>query len=418
MKLRRSMTALAGAAALVLGGAPGALAQDEPDGLYGEGDPTYDGVWRQSATVLALTAAGQPVPEAAVTWLTGQQCEDGSFPAYRPDATGPCAEAETGDTNATALAIQALAALGDSAAVAAGAQWLEAVRNDDGGWPYTPGEPTDANSTAVVIGGLAAAGEDTAEARDALRGLQLDCAAGPDSVGGYAWQPDEDSGELFLNESATVDAVLASYDSGLAVEPAAGTDTPAAPACENDAELTAEESPEAGAARLTAMLEDAGQFVANPFAEGAPDFGATSRAVLALAAGGFGGAAAGPLAWLEDNHTDWDGYDASPGALAQLILAAHAGGTDPADFGGTDLPAALAALGPAADEAPDPTPGDEGDAAGDDEGADAAQEDDDSPVWLLWLLGIGLLAGIGITVYYSLTTAERLLLPWNRATTA
>lgn len=413
MKLPRSMTApaLAGVAALALAAVPAtAQAQDGPEdqggteGLYGEADATFDGVLRQSTALLALHAAEIAPADSAVAWLTAQQCEDGSFTAYRADAAEPCADDEPRDTNATGLAVQALAAVGGpQEAVSDAVAWLDDARNADGGWGYTTGEPSDANSTAAVIGGLAAAGADTGAALDALRSFQLECEA--DAAGGYAWQSGEDPGEALLNEMATVDAVLASFGSGMLVAPAADGAAPAAGCADGEEELSEADSAEAGAAQLAALLEEHGQSVPN--FEGEPDFGTTSKAVLALAAAGYGETAAGPLGWLEENHTDWAGYSDSPGALAQLALAAHAAGGDPADFGGTDLLAALTALGPAPGSGdgggedagePDadagPTPGAES-AVDDPAGED---EDSGSAAALLWILGAGMLIGIGIGV--------------------
>jgi hypothetical protein len=412
MKLRRSMTALTGAAVLLLGGVTAAQAQDDSaddpsGGLYGEGDPAYDGVLRQSLTLLALHGSGQAPPEAAVEWLTGQQCADGSYTAFRADASAPCADDEPRDTNATGIAIQALAALGgQDAAVDAGAGWLREVQNEDGGWPYAPGDATDANSTALVIGGLAAAGEDTAAGIDALNALQLGCDADEAARGGYAWQDDPDAG-LLVNDTATVDAVLAAHGSGILVEPAGDSGTPQVPACESpDQELSAEESAAAGAGYLANQLAANDGHLISAFAEGEPDFGATSKAVPALAAGGHGESLSAPLTWLETNHTDWEGYDANPGALAQLALAAHAGGADPTDFGGTDLITGLLALGPEPDAEDTGDTGETGDdTAGETDGEtgdDAAEDEDSSIAWLLWVLGIGLLAGIGIGVLVSL----------------
>ncbi|WP_103500787.1 prenyltransferase/squalene oxidase repeat-containing protein [Streptomyces sp. SM14] len=424
MKLRRSAAALTGAA-LLLGAGPAAYAQDSDDsgeagsasadGLYGETDPTYDGVWRQSATVLALHASGRQAPDAALEWLTGQQCDDGSFASFRADASAPCDDDTMADTNATALAVQALATVNgtDDADARAAVEWLREAQNEDGGWPYTPGDVTDANSTAVVIGALAATGEDIdaftagdASPYDALRSLQLACGAEGGAPGTYAWQPDADSGELFANEPATVDAGLAAYGAGLLVEPVSGGGAPAAPSCEEDGELPTEDAAEAGAAAVAELVAgEEGAFVPNSFADGAPDFGATTRAVLALAAGGYGEALNEPTLWLEENHTDWEGFQDSPAALAQLALAAHASGADPEDFGGTDLLAGLTALGPAEDGAgtgEEETGGDDAGDASDGSDADSDSDSDDSSAATLWILGAALLAGIGGGVMLSL----------------
>ena len=55
------------------------------------------------------------------------------------------------DTNSTAAAVQALAALGGhDAATGKAVAWLKSVQNKDGGWGYAPGGASDTNSTSVV----------------------------------------------------------------------------------------------------------------------------------------------------------------------------------------------------------------------------------------------------------------------------
>ncbi|WP_207957927.1 hypothetical protein [Streptomyces sp. YIM 98790] len=393
------------------------------EGLYGDGDATWDGVWRQSWSLLALHSAGITPGEEAVHWLTGQQCEDGAFPTYRAGTEEPCGQDTVRDTNATAAAIQALAALGGhEEAVAEALLWLLDVRNEDGGWPYTPGDATDANSTAVVLGAFAsvqdpAYQEEIGSSPDALGALQLDCTADASQRGAFAWQPEAD-GELFANDLATVDAVLAASGSGLLVTP--GEESGAAPRpMECDPPAVHEDAPradaEAGAAYLAARLAAGGQHLNNDLTDGSPDYLGTAKAVLALAAGGFAAETAGPVEWLQQHHGEWAGHRENPTALAALALAAHAAGADPRDFGGTDLIAALAALGPEPqtplEGASDGAGTDDGKGTGDGNGdgngdgtpgnarEDVADEDSGS---LWWLVGVGLLAGAGLGLLLAL----------------
>lgn len=411
-------------------------ASDSPtaasDALFGEGDPTYDGVWRQSLALLAQDTAGYTPADEAVDWLLGQQCADGSYLSYRADTGTSCQDVTASDTNATAVAVQALAALGGhDKAVGAALDWLEGVQNEDGGWSYNPGGASDADSTALVIGAFTAADEDPADVRrdgatpyDALAALQLGCDAAEDERGAFAYQADADTGELSPNDLATADAVLASYGSGLLVDPdeAAANADVSAPGCEADggeAEETAEETAEAtdqetadagqspgaesgaaGAAYLTDVLAENDQHLLSAMdgtAE-APDYDATARAVIALAASGDEDAASGPLEWLQDNHDSWTDYERQPAALAMLVLAADAGGASAEDFGGTDLVAALSDLGPS----PEETPG-EGDG---DSQAEASEGGGTSP--LLWVvvaaLAVGIAAGIVLSVRRSRRT--------------
>src|SRR5690242_590213 len=123
MNVRRSAALLAATAAMATtvlgtGSAPVALADDAspspviPGGLYGSADPTYDGVWRQSLALLAQDTVGVKPAAEAVDWLVGQQCGSGAFAAYRADASAKCDGKTPVDTNSTAAAVQALAALG------------------------------------------------------------------------------------------------------------------------------------------------------------------------------------------------------------------------------------------------------------------------------------------------------------------
>jgi hypothetical protein len=51
----------------------GASAAPLPAGLYGKTDPTYDAVFRQGLSLLALRAEQVTPAASAVSWLTGQQ---------------------------------------------------------------------------------------------------------------------------------------------------------------------------------------------------------------------------------------------------------------------------------------------------------------------------------------------------------
>ncbi|MDT0323069.1 prenyltransferase/squalene oxidase repeat-containing protein [Streptomyces millisiae] len=436
------------AAAAAVSAAPAA---ETPIGLFGRSDPTYDGVLRQSIALLAQDAAGFEPGTPAVDWLLGQQCADGSFLSFRADPQEPCPDVTAADSNATALATQALAALGGhEEQVSAALDWLAGVQNADGGWSFNPGGPSDANSTAVVASAFSAAGQDPAEVRregnspfDALSALQLGCDAPEGERGAFAWQPDPESGELSANDAATVDAVLASAGSGLLVDPDAtpavaptaepcgvgdeGEDPEGTEETEQEEEPAGQETGEAaatdgasgeepqapqtpqlasgaaGAARLTAALDDNGQYLAAPATgtdpgEGEdrlPDFGNTAKAVIALAALGDDAALAGPLGWLSEHHTEWPDHTQSPAALGLLVLAAHAGGASPTDFGGSNLVDALNALGPAPG---DGSAGDGDDSADDDSGGGLGA--------VLWVIALGLLAGIGIGVLLSVRRAR------------
>lgn len=417
MSLRRSAALLAVSAALCAVTAPAAVAAPAADDdLYGTSDPTYDGVWRQSLALLAQDTAGVTPSKKAVHWLTQQQCDDGAFPAYRAKTADDCGKKAAPNTNATGIAVQALVALGGhDKAVHKAVHWLKSVQNDDGGWGYTVGAPSDANSISLVIGSLAAAGEkpeqttgeDGATPYDALLGFRLGCDAKPDARGAFAYQPDK-QGKLAPNADATAAAALGGLGKGAVVASGAAPKSgPAAPpACGPDAksgEVTPKQAAEGGAAYLTAVLKDNGHHLPSvlPGAKDQPDWSNTADAVVALAAGGHDKAAGASLGWLEKHVGDWDKAKADPAALSQLILAAHATGADPRDFGGVNLVKRLNATGPKPSAVAHGTEEAKGTQDGNAAAADAGT---DGAVWVISLIGAGLAAGIGVGL---VTSARR-----------
>ncbi|POX46627.1 hypothetical protein C3489_31515 [Streptomyces sp. Ru71] len=387
MNIRRSAAAVAAVA--VLGAAAPAMAaptgpspsQALPSGLYGTADPTYDGVWRQSLALLAQHTVGVKPAEKAVDWLSGQQCASGAFAPFRAEPAKPCDAKTMVDTNQTAAAVQALAALGGhDAAVSKAVAWLKSVQNKDGGWGYVAGGASDTNSTSVVVGALAATGEkpesvvkDGKSPYDALLKLALPCAEG----GAFAFQPDK-SGKLAANADATAAGVLGVLGKGLVT----GAGTQSAASCK-DARTPAQAAANGAAYLEKAVAKDGHLTSAMPGATPQPDYGNTADTVVALAAQGGAARAAKPLAWLEKNSAAW-AKQSGPAAYAQLILAAHAAGADPRHFGGQDLVAGLNATGPAPQAAEQK--------AGKD-GKDG--KDDDSPFGVWWFVGVCLVAGIG-----------------------
>ncbi|MFE3657164.1 prenyltransferase/squalene oxidase repeat-containing protein [Streptomyces sp. NPDC059165] len=411
MTVRRSASALAAASAvLCVAGAPAVAAPAAPSpspspvipsGLYGTKDPTYDGVWRQSLALTAQRTVKTVPAEQAVDWLVGQQCANGAFASYRPDATEPCDAKTMLDTNATAAAVQALVAVGGhGGAVQKSLGWLKSVQNEDGGWSYNPGTPSDANSTSVVIGAFAAAEAKPGELRskagknpyDALVSFAIPCT---DKAGGgaFAYQPDK-SGALLANGDATAAAVLAGLGHGMVAE---GPKPDGEPKCDTVATPTPEQAARNGAAYLAEALAEAGHLDSPPMPGATdptplPDFGNTADAVVALSAAGHADKAASAMRWLEKNSASW-AKEGGPAAYAQLVLAVHASGGDARDFGGVDLVKQLNATGPAPASTTGPDASlregtDSGSAAEGQMGGDSAG------IW--WIVGAGLAAGAGI----------------------
>jgi hypothetical protein len=396
MSVRRTAAVLAATAVIGAVVAPAASAASPspstaiPSGLYGKTDPTYDGVWRQSLALLAQDTVGVRPAEKAVDWLTGQQCANGAFAAYRADASAACDAKTQVDTNSTAAAVQALAALGGhDDATRKAVTWLKSVQNKDGGWGYMAGGADDTNSTSVVIGALKAVGEKPETVTkggkspyDALVKLSTPCDG--EGGGAFAYQPDK-KGKLAANADATAAGVTAGVGQGfvalvgtpLDLTGCVTTDTP------NRADATAN-----GAGYLADELARTSYLKsALPGAKDQPDYGNTADAVVALSAIGAKRAAQKPLAWLEKNSADW-AAESGPAAYAQLIFAAHVTGTDPRDFGGQDLVAQLGATGP--------TPIAAGASATPSEKKKDEKKDDGNGLAVWWIIGVGLVAGIGI----------------------
>ncbi|CAM5557788.1 prenyltransferase/squalene oxidase repeat-containing protein [Streptomyces abikoensis] len=403
---RRGAAALATAAALAAAAAPAAFADGSPSpapGLYGTADPKFDGVFRQSLAFVAQSATDVTPAKAAVDWLAGQQCADGGFPGYRADTSKACDPKKDEFTDATAAAVQGLAAAGGrSEAVRKGLDWLKAHQNEDGGWGYQAGSPTDANSTSIALGAFAAAGQDPAQEAakggknpvETLLGFQLGCDAAEGERGAFAYLKDDKG--LRADNLASAAAALATLGKGfLAGPPKQDADRPVkALECSGAEEGGKSKPKDASAAAeavdsyLVAALEKNGGYLlpSMPGAPAKPDQGNTADAALALAAGGHRAAAEKPLKWLQSKESgtaEW--AKGQPGRLAKLILATRAAGGNPRDFAGTDLVAQLNATGPEPEKK----------ATG---GMDKKDEkkDDGVTVNVWWIVGVGLAFGAGI----------------------
>lgn len=109
--------------------------------------------------ILALKSAGVTIPADAAAFLLASQEASGAF-SFNGKGTGA-------DTNATALCLQALTAIGEtpsSLTIQNALAYLRTQQNDDGGFPWDKTSPwgtdSDASSTSWVIQGLVVAGED------------------------------------------------------------------------------------------------------------------------------------------------------------------------------------------------------------------------------------------------------------------
>jgi len=316
-------------------------------GLFGTADPTYDGVFRQSLGLLGLTAVGVKPSVAAVSWLLGQQCSDGSFQAYRADPAVACgtsdAVAYTGpDTNSTALAVAALMSIDDASAVPSATRakvvsaasrattWLLRQQAKDGGWTWFPGGTSDANSTGLVMAAILAQAPSPkipalVAGRRFLGTLVTPCSSA-------------DGGGLMFQAGAKADAGSSSQGFvGLTgTVPVAGPKRlAAAPSCAGTT-----------ASKVASYLSK--QILAQGALQSAygtgPDYTSTATAVLGFVSAGNGRqAVAKATATLAANAAAYtkgdDGAHAS--ALGLLLMVSEATGRNPKSFGGINLIAAL-----------------------------------------------------------------------------
>lgn len=135
----------------------------------------------QSLALIGLEKATRRGPShAAVSYLLGQQCPAGGFPEVFDAAT--C----TGSVDATGFAVQALQTVGTPAATAAAADaggWLKRKQHANGS--FSGNGTRNANSTALAAQALTAVGRGkaAAKARTFLRSLQIGCGGKPAARG-------------------------------------------------------------------------------------------------------------------------------------------------------------------------------------------------------------------------------------------
>ena len=298
-------------------------------GLYGEGDPTYDGVFRQSLAILGLLANDVKPNKAAITWLLKQQCANGGFQAYRPDTAKACDVSDpvnyTGpDTNTTSLALTALSALKQSAGAKSAAAWLTKQQNKDGGWPWFSGSPSDSSSTGLALAAVKALNSSAStsaivKAGKYLISVKLSCASG----GGLAFQKPgaanaQSTAQAFTGLS---NGLMVSRSQTLNANPTCGANT----------------ASNAGSYLANAIMKDGA--LPNSFGAG-NDFGSTAFAILGFVASATGKQAV--TRGTETLATNASAYgipngEASPGALGLLLMVSKAANAKATNFGGLNL---------------------------------------------------------------------------------
>ena len=203
---------------------------------YGDNSNTFG----QSFALIGLHRAGGTVSADARGYLLAQQCANGGFKLYMDDAG--CTTDSDADPDATAMAVQALLAVGGASTEASdGLDYLAARQGTSGG--VGGGGPTsgvNANSTGLA-GQAFLAGGRTAQARSAvtyLEGLQYGCGLPAVLRGGIAYDAAAFAAATKAGSKAvpadqdrrsTSQALLALAGTPLAVVTAAGS-TATAPA--------------------------------------------------------------------------------------------------------------------------------------------------------------------------------------------
>jgi hypothetical protein len=132
----------------------------------------YSNAFSQSLAIIALSRHGG-APAKAVSFLISSECKNGGYPLDFAQKT--CVS----DTDATALAAQALLAAGQRAAAVRGLNWLVSVQKRNGGLDAAGGTRPNANTTGLAGEAFAAAGwkYHPELAAKFLTSLQVGCSA-------------------------------------------------------------------------------------------------------------------------------------------------------------------------------------------------------------------------------------------------
>ncbi|MGW4892880.1 peptidase [Kitasatospora sp. NPDC004240] len=170
----------------------------------------YSNAFGQSLALIALKRTPGGAPAAAVDFLANSQCADGGYPVAFGQA------ACTSDPDATALAVQALAATGRTAKAQAGLGWLTAHQGADGGFAAAGAAASNANSTGLATEALLSGGRYGAGLKgwSRLVKFQQGCSADPAVRGAVAY--DANGFNAATAPRATAQAVLGLSGKGLA----------------------------------------------------------------------------------------------------------------------------------------------------------------------------------------------------------
>ena len=344
----RIMAALATLALALTGGISTAAAQSpitssstDDRGLFGEQDPSFDGVYRQSLSLLGLSSVGRQVPRAAVTWLVDQQCPNGSFASYRADTLAPCPPADpnsfTGpDSNSTALAALALMQVDRVREARRAMRWLVDQQRSDGGWAYLAGLDSDASSTGLALAAMRTADIPRARVTKApARAFISTLIAGCDAPAGQRFGVGFQAGSP-VDSFSSVHALLGLTGS---LPVAAHKQYRGGPRVTCNAQGSPTKVPAAVSRWVISQFNANDGSIPSSFVPGETDWNSTALGIIGLVSSKFGGNATDiALSTLAANI---DAYVVSsgdrPAALGTTLLVTTATDSDPRDFGGSDL---------------------------------------------------------------------------------
>ena len=236
--------------------------------------------WRSSPST-------RPTPGSNARQSVGcfaSSAANGRWTSFRSDLAAPCGDP---DSNATALAVMALKAVGRNGAARQGRDWLIGKQLPGGGWEYSTGWGPDANSTGLAVQALVAMGVKPATVSnkgtpfDFLKTLQLDCTTSPDDRGALDYQ--EQTPQV-ANDFATAQVGQALARTALPVDwRRARSGLPRLDCPGAKGALLTTRPGQAAAGYLGRVLKDHRGVIPNAFGPG-PDFGTTANAVLSLVA--------------------------------------------------------------------------------------------------------------------------------------
>lgn len=149
----------------------------EESGRYRDATgPGFDqtNAFTQALAIIVLKRAALP-SDQAVVYQVSTQCPDGGFPIAFEQA--PCKS----DVDGTAMALQALLAVGEKTASPKALTWLASQQKPDGGFPSATAG-ANANSTGLAVGALVEGGltQPADKAVAYLKSLQVGCS-GPEA---------------------------------------------------------------------------------------------------------------------------------------------------------------------------------------------------------------------------------------------